>query len=236
MTTAAKTQTERLAELRQAVVAAEVRVAELERRAQEAPRAYERALAELRSVQEAIGRGDREDDRKAEAELERAVATAREGLDFRPIEGPAISEGTRAIVGEQAFDPRAEALLAGAREALDERRAAVEAFQVGNYELAEEWIAEGSEATKAAQETWDRLQEQLKGWSEIRNRWPAFMEVNGKGSRTLPADPFHALTFVEQVDPRWPHPDPRRSGIPLPAPRSILRRRERGEDVFDDAP
>jgi hypothetical protein len=235
MTAATRTQADRLAELRRAVAEAEQRVADLESETRLAPAAYRAAVGALQAHREAVGAGEAADSAKAEAELQAAVDAARSVIEFRPVYGSATVEfGAAPVVGEEPFDPAAEARLAGARRALDDRREDLREFFVGNRAYLDELMADAKRVRANAQESWDAFLADLAEWKRLLTAWPPLLDGNEMGGDELPADPLYALTAVTQADPRWPIPDPRQRGIPLPAPRAIIRRKRRGEDVFDD--
>jgi hypothetical protein len=184
---------DRLEELREAKRAAERRATELEAELRGSRRAVSRAKGPLLDYFRAIGAGEREPDPDLERELRAAVSDAESQVSTRPI----LRDG--ALVDLEVVNDETEAMLAGARERVEQADADLRDFA---SEHEAELIAERLPQSIAAHEAQVAAVRAFNDAETKRAREIRFYldlgELTGTIDRgDLPPGPFEPVTGDE---------------------------------------
>ena len=202
MTAATKTAWEELEELRLAERHARERLENLTARQRRAGRALDAAMGPLREYHEAIGAGEREPDAAEEARLRAEVDRVQATVTFRAV--PSGEGGTTL----EAVDEALEAQVAGARRAVEERRADVQRFFHHQFDrLAGELTVDARAAAEAVAQAHAALRAAHRPYRDVRRRWRALLDGVGLPF-DLPADPLRQLDDLLPIDGAIPAPIP----------------------------
>lgn len=185
----ATSERDRLAELEEAIVAAEARVRDLDAECRKARRSHERAVGPMRDYWRTVGAGaERDPDR--EAELEATARDADATLTMRPV----LVDGR--VTDFVPVDEALEAQLDGAREALAAAEHARDGFLTGRGPaLVAEALPEARKALAACREALDSYGEEAAAYeAKVRQliRWGAPAE---EFPESPAVDPQEAAAF-----------------------------------------
>lgn len=188
---------------------AEARVADLEGEQRRASRALDRAKAPLAAYWQQVGAGDRDPDGVEEARLIAAVRDTEAVVTLRPT-----SDGRLEVL-----DDRVEAMLAGARQALDQLKADVEQLVVERIDdLAGGLTAEALTAHERLQAALEQAVTAREPYARVRQGWRELYALAGMPC-TLPADPLRGLTDELPAD-----------GLPVPIPTDLTNPTDESEE------
>jgi len=232
-----------LAELdakRDAIAAAEARVAQIEADKVKAERELDQATAALDAYYRAVGAGECEPDQAEERKLHKATGEAQAHMTTRLIDNPREGIGAGRV---EKGDSRFDGLLRGAREAVQARRDEYERFLSVRWNDLEVELAEhAADVQQRHKDLWTRALEAEREWKAARKRWDPLVRSGAFTWADFPESPLtdglDALPVPRQLvgdgDAPLPRPDgprPKRrkqtERKPAPAPQRPRRTRKR---------
>lgn len=191
--------------LEQDVLEAVRHVEKLEREHRDASGRAERAKGPVLAYFEMVGAGERDADPVLERRLLDEAGAASEGIALR-----ASRDRDGKVLSLEPVDERTEALLSGARRAVEKRRGLVAEYRRHAFgELAKELTVDARDAQARVQAAYDQLDSERDVYSAVRARWRQLMGGEGFAQVDLPVDPLREAGLGPVK-------------VPLPVPMSLI--------------